>query len=212
MGYYPARLSNNFPRECDRIVSRYYEYRKGKHPEPRKISKVLRAALGEKPPPSLQKVLRHLGCQSTGYYYYYNYPELCLAIAERFKNYRNKPFNIENDRKRLQAALTEQPPPPFLEVARRLGHNREFIRRKYPELSKEIASRYIAHCDAHRKLKAEQLRNEIRTAIKQITASELYVSEARVREHVKNRLPSLGRDSLFKQALRAVKTEMGLSK
>jgi hypothetical protein len=79
-------------------------------------------------------------------------------------------------------------------------------------LSKEIASRYIAHRDAHRKLKAERLRNEIRAAIKQITASGLYVSEAKVREHVKTRLPSPGRDSLFKQALRAVKTEMGLNK
>jgi hypothetical protein len=87
-----------------------------------------------------------------------------------------------------------------------------FIRRKFPELSKAITSRYIAHRDAYRKLKAEQLRNEIRAAIKQITASELYVSEARVREHVKKRLTNLGRDSLFKQALREVKTEVGPNK
>lgn len=212
MGYYPARLSKNFPRECNQIANRYYQYRKSKHPNHRKISRVLRAALKEEPPPSLQKVLRRLGCQSTGYYYYYNYPELCLAVAERFKNYRNKPFNIETDRERLQAALIEQPPPAFSEVARRLCHNREFIRRKFPELSKEIALRYIAHRDTHRKLKAERLRNEIRLAIKQITASELYASEARVREHVKKRLTNLGRDILFKQALREVKTEMGLNK
>jgi hypothetical protein len=212
MGYYPARLSNNFPKQCALIVRRYNEYRNSRHPEPKKINRVLRAALKEKPPPSLQEVLRRLGCQSTGYYYYYNYPELCFAIAERFKNYRNKPFNIDTDRERLQVALVAQPPPSFSEVARRLDHNREFIRRKFPELSKAITSRYIKHRDAYRKEKVEQLRNEIRAAINQITASELYVSEARVREHVKKRLPSLGRDSLFKQALRAVKTEMGLNK
>jgi hypothetical protein len=108
--------------------------------------------------------------------------------------------------------LIEQPPPPFSEVARRLGHNREFVKRKFPELSKAITSRYISHRDASRKVKAEQLHNEIRAAINQISASELYVSEARVREHVKKRLTNLGRGSIFKQALREVKAEMGLNK
>jgi hypothetical protein len=189
MGYYPIRLSNNFPKQCARIVSRYREYRRSKHPEPKKINSALRAALREQPPPSLQKVLRRLGCQSTGYYFYYDYPDLCFAIAERFKNHRNKPFNIEIERERLQAALVEQPPPPFSEVAKRLSHNREFVRRKFPELSKAIRLRYISYRDASRKLKAEQLRDEIRVAINQITASGLYVSEARVREHVKNACP-----------------------
>ena len=97
-------------------------------------------------------------------------------------------------------------------VARRLGHNREFIRRKFPELSKAITSRYVSYREAYRKVKAEQLRSEIRVAINHIRASGLYVSEARVRQYVKKRMPRIGRASLFKQALRAVKTEMGLNK
>jgi hypothetical protein len=212
MGYYPIRLSRNFPEQCAQIVNRYEEYRKSSHPDPKKINSVLQAALGEQPAPSLQEVFRRLGCQSTGYYYYYNYPDLCFAIAKRFKSQRNKPFNIGSERKRLQAALVEQPPPPFSEVARRLNHNREFVRRKFPELSKAITTRYIHYRTICNKEKAERLRNEIRGAINQITASGLYVSEARVREYVKKHLSSLGRDSLFKQALREVKAEMSLNK
>lgn len=212
MGYYPIRLSRNFPEQCAQIINRYEEYRKSSHPDPKKINSVLRAALGEQPAPSLQEVFRRLGCRSTGYYYYYNYPDLCFAIAKRFKSQRNKPFNIGTERKRLQAALVEQPPPPFSEVARRLNHNREFVRRKFPELSKAITTRYIHYRAICNKEKAERLRNEIRGAIKQITASGLYVSEARMREYIKKHLSSLGRDSLFKQALWEIKAEMSRNK
>lgn len=212
MGYDQRRLRNNFLNLCVQIVSRYKEYRKSLHPEPRKISRILRAALREHPAPSLQEVFRRLGCHNTGYYYYYNYPDLCFAIAKRFKDRRNKPFNIETECEQLQAALVEQPPPPFLEVARRLGHNREFIRQKFPDLSKAITARYIYYRAAYRKEKAERLRNEIRNAINQILASGVYVSEARVRAHVKARLMPLGRGSLFNQAFREVKVEMGLKK
>jgi hypothetical protein len=160
----------------------------------------------------LQAVLRRLGCQDTGYYYYYNYPDLCFAIAKRFKDSRNKPFDVDTDRERLREILVEQPPPPFLEVAKRLGHNREFIRKKFPELSQAITSRYLTYCAALRKKKDEQLRSEIRAAVRRIVASGQYVSEARVRKHVKKNLPNIGRDSLFKQALREIKAEMGLKR
>jgi hypothetical protein len=56
--------------------------------------------------------------------------------------------------------------------------------------------------------KAEQLRNEVRAAVRQIVASGQYASEARVKKQVKKNLPGPGRDSLFKQALREIKSEM----
>jgi hypothetical protein len=62
-----------------------------------------------------------------------------------------------------------------------------------------------------RKEKAERLRHEIRKAIPQLSASGLNASEARVREFVKRTLPTLGRDSLFKQALHEVKAELGMA-
>jgi hypothetical protein len=212
MGYFQPKLSRNFPDECARIVNRYKEYKRSRHPNPQRIYEALHDALEEQTPPSLQAVLRRLGCQDTGYYYYYNYPDLCFAIAKRFKDSRNKPFNVDTDRERLQEILFEQPPPPFFEVAKRLGHNREFVRKKFPELSKAIASRYLTYRAALRMRKAEQLRNEVRAAVRQIMASGQYASEARVKKQVKKTLPSLGRDSLFKQALREIKAEMGLKR
>ena len=212
MGYFQPKLSKNFPDECARIVNRYKEYKRSRHPNPQRIYEALHNALEEQPPPSLQAVLRRLGCQDTGYYYYYNYPDLCFAIAKRFKDSRNKPFDVDTDRERLREILVEQPPPPFLEVAKRLGHNREFIRKKFPELSQAITSRYLTYCAALRKKKDEQLRSEIRAAVRRIVASGQYVSEARVRKHVKKNLPNIGRDSLFKQALREIKAEMGLKR
>jgi hypothetical protein len=84
------------------------------------------------------------------------------------------------------------------------------LRQKFPELAKAIASRHMFYQAALRKEKAEKLRQEIRAAICKLTFSELRVSERRVRTLVKLHLPNLGRDSLFKQALREVKVEMGI--
>jgi hypothetical protein len=62
-----------------------------------------------------------------------------------------------------------------------------------------------------RKGNTERLRDVIREAVRQVTASGLYISEARVKEYAKQQLPKLGRGSLFKQALREVKAEMVIS-
>lgn len=210
MGYYQPRIRYNFPELCAQIVARYREQLKSKHPHPLKVRRVFRVALTEFPPPSLQSVLRRLGCKDTGYYYYHNYRELCLAVAERFKSYRNKPFDKDTDRARLEAALFEDPPPSFSEMARRLDHKRDFLRRKFSELSQAIVSRHLYYRSASNNEKAERLRSEIKTAVQCLIAAGLNVSEAKVKAQVRKRLPNTGRDSLFKQALREIKAELGL--
>ncbi len=85
------------------------------------------------------------------------------------------------------------------------------MRRKFPELSKVVASRHTHYAKALRKEKAERLRREIRQAIQQLAVSGLYASEARVKKLLKQHLFNVGRDSLFKQALREVKAELGLA-
>lgn len=210
MGHHPPRVKKHFPELCVQIISRYKEHLRSRHPPPKEIRKALRAALKEQPPPSLQRVFRRLGCRDTGYYYYVHYLDLCLAVAERYKEHRNIPFDKDVDRKRLRVALTEEPPPSFSEVARRLGHKREFVHRKFPELSKAVTSRYMYYRTALRKERDERLLQEIREAMSHITALGLYASEARVREHVKLHLQHPGRASLFKQALREVKSEIGI--
>lgn len=209
MGYYQTRIRHHFRSLCFQIAARYKAYLKSKHPHPRELHRVFRVALAEQPPPSLQSVFRRLGCQDTGYYYYYNYADLCSAVAQRFKAYRNKPFDETVDRERLQSALIEEPPPSFSEMARRLGHKRDFLRRKFPELSQAIVSRHLYYRTSSHKEKAKKLREEIRKAVQQLSSAGLHVSEAKVRERVGKHLPRLGRSSLFKKALREVKAEMG---
>jgi transcriptional regulator with XRE-family HTH domain len=211
MGRHPPTVKGHFPELCEQIISRYREYINGRHPPPKEVKRALRAALKEDPPPSLQRVFRRLGCRDTGYYYYSNYSDLCFAVAQRYLNHRNNPFDRDLDRERLLDALAEEPPPSFSEVAKRFRHNREFVRRKFPELSKAVTVRHLNYQSVLRKNKAERLRRVIREAAEQIVTAGLYVSEARVKEYAKHHLPNLGRGSLFKQALREIKLEMGLT-
>ncbi len=211
MGYYPSRIQNHFQALSKKISNRYWEYQKSKHPAPSVIRTTIMKALEEEPPPSLQRVLRRLGCVNTGYYYYSKYPGLCFAITGRYKAWRNNPFHEGKDRERLEVALKEKPPPSFSEIARRFHHNREFMRLKFPELSEKLTARYQNYQKTLRKEKAEKLRHAIKDAIQQLTASGLYVSEARVKELVKQQIPILGRDCLFKQALREMKAEVGIA-
>lgn len=211
MGRNPPTVKRHFPELCEQIIARYRAYINGRHPHPKEVKCALRAALKEDPPPSLQRVFRRLGCRDTGYYYYSNYSDLCFAVAQRYLNHRNNPFDKDLDRERLLDALSEEPPPSFSEVAKRFRHNREFVRRKFPELSKAVTARYLNYQSVLRKDKAERLRRVIREAAKQIVAAGLYVSEARVKEYAKRHLSDFGRGSLFKQALREVKLEMGLT-
>lgn len=85
------------------------------------------------------------------------------------------------------------------------------MRGKFPELSKAVTVRHLNYQSVLRKDKALQLRRVIREAAEQIVAAGLYASEARVKEYARNHLPNLGRDNLFKEALREVKSEMGLT-
>lgn len=212
LGYNSPKIRRHFPKLCERIISRYKEYKKNSHPSPTEIKRAFRVALKQFPPPSLQTVLRGLGCKGTGYYYYNNYRDLCLQVSGRFLQYRTKPFKEDKDRGRLEAMLVEEPPPSFSEVARRFGRKRDFLRLKFPELSKAITARYRYHQYALRNNNAERLRNAIIEAIRQVIALGQYVSERRVKNLVRQQLPQLGRDSIFKQTLRDLKAETGLTR
>jgi hypothetical protein len=60
--------------------------------------------------------------------------------------------------------------------------------------------------------KADALRQAIRQAVTYIIAADLYVSAARVKEHVRLHQTGTGRESLFQQALSEVKAEIGIVK
>lgn len=108
------------------------------------------------------------------------------------------------------AALKEDPAPSFSSVAKHLKHSRDFFRQKYPELTRAIAARHMHYLKNQQEERAGELRHMIREAIKSILALGLYVSEARVKDNLRRHQFSVGRDSLFKQAFREIKSEMGI--
>lgn len=98
------------------------------------------------------------------------------------------------------------------ELAKRLHHSREFVRRKFPELSQALVARYTHYESAIRKERDDSLRQIIRDAVRHIIASDLYVSAARVKEHIKLHQPGIGQERLFQQAFYEVKVEPGIVK
>jgi hypothetical protein len=135
---------------------------------------------------------------------------LCVAIAQRYKDYRNKAFDRKTAEEQLGAALKEEPAPSFSSVAKRLGHSREFFRQKFPELTKAIASRHMQYRSRQQRDRAKKLRSMILKSVKVIAASGLYPSEQKVKERLRQQQFTVGRDRLFKQALREIKSELGI--
>jgi transcriptional regulator with XRE-family HTH domain len=206
-GHHMITIEKKFPQLYAEVVARRAN-RNVKPVPDEEAEAVLRSTLSEEPPPSLQSVLRRLGFHTTAFYYYTRFPALCLAITGRYKSYRNKPFDEIEAREALQKALAEDPPPSFSEVARRLNHSREFVRRKLPELSKAISSRYKEYNKLRSEENNKRLWREVEEAVHSIVEEGLYVSEQRVR----GRLSKRWNEPTFKKVLHTIKRNLGLEK
>jgi TniQ len=204
-GHYGSRIKRNLPELHAQVIARYNEYNR-EPVDDIKAEAVLQAALTEVPPPSLQSVIRKLGCRSSGYYYYYHFPDLCFAIAKRFKNYRDKPFDFDEVHTNLQAALAEQPPPAYKQVCMRLNFKRHALRKKFPELTRAIASRHMNYRKACGVENKKMFFQEVRKAVRSIHADGLYASEARV----KASLSCFRSKKLLKKAIDVANQELGL--
>ncbi|MBS1811316.1 MAG: TniQ family protein [Acidobacteria bacterium] len=165
---------------------------------------VLKAALTEMPPPSLQSVLRKLGCEDTGYYYYDHFPELCICITKRYKEYRSGYFNADAIRNDLQQMLAENPPPSFSEVSRRIGYSRSLIHKTFPTLSEQLLERYKEYRQLYRAGNLEKLREEIREVVISLQRQGIYPNETKVRKMV----TTPARWEQFKQVMQEVRQEL----
>lgn len=144
----------------------------------------LEAALAEMPPPSLQSVLRKLGCDDTGYYYYDHFPELCIRIAKRYKEHRSGYFNTDAIRNDLEQMLAENPPPSFSEVSRRIGYSRSLIHKTFPTLSEQLLERYKEYRQCYREGNLERLQEEVRQVVRSLQEQGIYPNETKVRKMV----------------------------
>jgi AcrR family transcriptional regulator/predicted DNA-binding transcriptional regulator AlpA/transcriptional regulator with XRE-family HTH domain len=132
LGCSAAILRYHFPDHCKTIIERH---RRLNELETQRKTLVA-VSTSEQVTLSVNEIARLLGCSSS--VLYARFPELCQAITERRWSLSNK----DELRQALEAALVEEPPPTFQEVARRLDCPPKNIEYYYPDLCKAIACRY----------------------------------------------------------------------
>lgn len=195
------RFQRNFPDEYKRIVERYLQSQADKLPDytDEQIEEILKNALTENPPPSLQSIFRKIGCRSTGYRYYEKFPKLCEQIATRYKNANNKIFDIQKAERILIAALKVNPTPSFSEVARRLKCSREYLDKKLPKLSAKLHKKYKADVKRIRAKNKKVMSDEIKRVINELQSQEKAVTENAVRKLLKRKWNDQNFKKIFKR-------------
>lgn len=136
-------------------------------------------------------------------------PHLSLCADITVLNLDKTLFHEAIYREKLEAILKENSPPSFLSIAKRFEHNREFLGRKFPELSAAITLRHQEYVISQREEKSKTLQRLIKKALIALKEHGQYASEDKVRKIVKENLPVIGKTSNFKKALREVKEELG---
>ena len=137
----------------------------------------LRTALEEDSPPSLREMgRRRLGHSTTSLILHF--PGLCAALQSRHKKYRVR--CTAKLRKRVQALLSEDPPPPVNKACQRVGLSSDRFYVKFPDLANAIATRYLRHRAEAKQKRKELLREEIRHIVLQLHRQGIFPSWSRV--------------------------------
>lgn len=145
-------LYNRFPDLGRAIIKRYEEWHEA---EIRRLHQELEAILAndETPPPSLTEVANRVGEHRNTLLS--RFPELCRQIEDRHQKHE------EAERIRIRQELEqilqsdEIPPLSIEQVSQRLGYERRYFRRNFPELYQAITERYQEYQIAE-KLKIQQ--------------------------------------------------------
>lgn len=205
LGWPDSRLSRNYPDQYREIVDRYELFHRPLVGSDDDVMAALNKACKELPPPSLQSVLRQLGCKDNGYRIQTRFKFLCKRISRNFKTYRNKLIKDENA---LGAffpnALIENPPPTLSEVASRLEISRSHFKKKFPEWSNALRRRSSEYsCQKHDAMLV-RIENEIRAAVIELLAKSVYPSQEKIRA----RLSVGSSDVTFKRSLAKVRSSI----
>lgn len=129
-------VKRRFPDLCERISKRYREYKMKCKLE---IRSKLIEMLNENPPPSLGDAAKRLGYASSTSLRR-KFADLCSELVGRQQQYRE--HRIEEIRRELEVAATEEPPLSLRKVAKRLGYNVAGLLKRYPKECKVITRRH----------------------------------------------------------------------
>ncbi len=128
------------------------------------------------PPLSLGDVSRLLGYEVKTLRRYF--PEYCRFIVERHRSWSDR----EEVRAVLQRLLEsdEYPSPPLVEVAKRVNRSASYLRRRFPEYSKQISSNYYRDRKQKKYAGIQQRCEEMRRTVLSLHSQDIYPSFARV--------------------------------
>lgn len=175
----------------------------------KRIQQTLLAALEEKPPPALTKVIKKLGYTGSGTFYKY-FRDLCHRIVARHTNYRKVK---QEERKLFLVSVLEGneiPPPSMKEVARRIGAIDSSLHIEFPSLSQAISARYMEYRKMVRVQKEEQLRTSVREIALALHAQGINPHSQAVGKFLSS--PRILRNQVANTALHEIRRELGYNK
>ncbi len=119
-----------------------------KHPKPHEARKhfvesELRKSLESDAPEDLLTVAKRLGYKST-HELGLRHPTLCRKIRSRYEAHHKAQF-LSDIGSRLNAVLSETPPPTLKETMRKLGASDKWLRNHFPDERRAIAARYLTY-------------------------------------------------------------------
>ena len=115
-------LTTRFPDLCRAIKAKRALVRASRRSA---LASALEAALREYPPPSLEQIANRLGCTSHTIIRGWE-PLLCAKLTAKRRDFAKR--SRKELGRRLEAVLTEDPPPSLREVHARLGHAVDHVR------------------------------------------------------------------------------------
>jgi len=129
-------LMRRFPDLCRAIKAKRARVRAARRST---LAAALKAALNEDPTPSLEQIANRLGNASHTIIRAWE-PRLCAKLTAKRRDFAER--SRKELGRRLEAVLTEDPPPSLREVHARLGVTQSITYGNFPEIHRAISARY----------------------------------------------------------------------
>ena len=174
LGYESAnRLREHFPELCREIAVKQSQNRATQREEVRIA--LVKATL-EEPPSTAEALAAKLGCNRGTLYLYF--PDLYRQFLEARRAWAAR--QREGIRANVEAVAAEMAGASMPEICRTAGIGLQFLMKRFPDLYRQIVSRYLERCDNTRKQKRETLRQDVRRAVAELSARGLRPTFTRV--------------------------------
>lgn len=167
-------LRDRFPELCRALSAKIAEQKRARVAA---IEPALEEALRENPPPSLQEITKRLGFSSISTLKAYA-PGLCEKLKTHRRAYRER-CCVEL-RSKLEAVLTENPPPSLRSVYARFNVTESIVNSSFPELRRAIGLRHLQHQKQQSQVRRQDVQAEIREIVQMLHTQGICPSVPRV--------------------------------